>query len=115
MLKMTKKINWVKIKPEEIEKIVLDLFSQNINPEKIGLILRDQHGIPKVKLLGKKITQILRENNIETNSEYNNAVKKISNLKKHLEKNKHDYTSERSLIKYTTRINKQKKLIAINK
>jgi len=66
----------------------------------------------KAKVLGRKITQILKENGIETNSEFENVVKKVDTLKKHLEKNKHDYTAKRSLITYTARVNKMKKLAA---
>jgi len=65
----TEKTGWVKIKPQEIEKKVIELGRQNIPPEKIGLALRDQYGIPKAKLLGKKINKILLQNDIEMNSE----------------------------------------------
>ena len=56
---------FIKVKPAEVEALVVQLAQKNTPPEKIGLILRDQHGIPKAKLLGKKIGQILRENKIE--------------------------------------------------
>ena len=90
--------SWVKIKPQELEKTVVELSNKGTPPEKIGLILRDQHGVPKAKLLGKKIGQILKENGIDTNSEHDNVAKKIDILKKHFEKNKHDYTSKKALI-----------------
>ena len=55
---MAEKADWTKFKPVEVEKIIVDLARQGIAPEKIGLILRDQHGIPKAKLLGIKIKEI---------------------------------------------------------
>ena len=55
------KEQWVGLKPAEIEKIIIDLGKQGEQPAKIGLILRDKHGVPKDRLADKKITQILRE------------------------------------------------------
>ena len=103
------KAEWVKMKPAEIEKIVVELGKQNTPPEKIGLVLRDQHGIPKAKILGKKVTQILRENGIDTNPEMDNISKKVEKLKKHFEKNKHDYSAQKSIIKNSSRLHKLKK------
>ncbi|MCH7567892.1 MAG: 30S ribosomal protein S15 [Nanoarchaeota archaeon] len=104
------KTDWVKTKPEEIEKEIIELAKKGTPPEKIGLIIRDQHGIPKVKIFGTKTKKILERAGLWEDSEYNNANKKIIALRKHLEKNKHDYTSKRSLVKYTARLNKLKKL-----
>ena len=107
--KLAQKTDWVKIKPEEVEKLVIELGKQNIPPEKIGLILRDQHGIPKVKVFNKRIKKILKEANLWKDSEYENTVKKLETLKKHLEKNKHDYKAKCFIMKYTARLNKLKK------
>ena len=110
---MTKeKTEWVKMKPEEITKKIIELGKQGIQPEKIGLILRDEYGIPKAKIFGKKIGQTLRENKIEVKSEENNLSKKLDNLKKHFEQNKHDYPAKQSIIKTFSRLNKFKKLSA---
>ena len=49
------KTDWIKMKPEEITKKIVELGKQGIQPEKIGLILRDEYGIPKVKMFGKKL------------------------------------------------------------
>lgn len=92
-----KTLEWLKISPEEIEKIVVKLAKQEINPAKIGLILRDSYGVPSVKnITGKKIQKILAENNIETPSqEIIHLKKRVHALKKHLEKNKKDRTAKR--------------------
>lgn len=107
---INKDTSWVKLKPAEIEKKVVELASQGMSPEKIGLVLRDKHGIPKVKIFGKKLSQILKEKKLYVDSEYENILKKSENLKKHLEKNKHDYTAKRSLITSAGRLNKLKRL-----
>ena len=104
------KTDWIKMKPEEVTKKIVELGKQGIQPEKIGLILRDEYGIPKARLFGKKIGQILKENKIEINSELNNLSKKLDNLKKHFEQNKHDYPAKKSIIKTFSRVNKLKKL-----
>lgn len=111
--KENKKTEWVKTKPQEIEKIVVELAKEGTSMEKIGLILRDKHGIPKAKIFGKKISQILRENNSYVNSEYENILKKTEILKKHFQKNKHDYPAKRSLNKNLGRVNKMKKAMTI--
>jgi ribosomal protein S15P/S13E len=109
---MTKtKTEWVKKKPEEIEKLIVELAQKNTPPEKIGLILRDQHGIPKAKIFGKKINQVLKENEIIVHSEMNNIEKKENNLRKHFEKHKHDYYAQRKIVQHSQKINKIKKNI----
>jgi ribosomal protein S15P/S13E len=108
---MSEKADWTKIKTTEIEKTIIDLARQGNPPEKIGLILRDQHGIPKSKLLGIRIGKILIKNKLESNSERKNILNKIEKLKKHFEKNKHDYTSIRKAVMYSAKINKKEKLV----
>ena len=82
---------------EKIEKIVLELSSQGLTSEKIGLVLRDTYGIPKVKLYGKKISRILKENKLEPKSDVFNLQARVDKLEKQIEKNKHDYKTKRIL------------------
>ncbi len=93
------KPGWVKMKPVEMEKLVVELYKQGNAPSKIGIILRDQHGIPRAKLLGKRITHILKEANIQDNSEQERIKKKIKRLEEHGVKHKHDYTAKKSITK----------------
>jgi len=98
-----------KPKKSEVEKIVLEIAKEEKTPAKIGLILRDKHSIPKVKALGKKITQILKENNIQYPSEKEISEKKSEKIKIHLKQNKHDYTAQQSLTKQLWKIQKLNK------
>ncbi|MEK6894582.1 MAG: hypothetical protein AABX10_03910 [Nanoarchaeota archaeon] len=107
---MAEKADWTKIKPAEVEKIIVDLARQGIGPEKIGLILRDQHGVPKAKLLGIRVGKILAKNKLDINSENKNISLKIDGLKKHSEKNKHDYTAMRKAVMYSATINRRAKI-----
>lgn len=88
-----------KLKPEELEKIVADLANKGETPAKIGLILRDKHSIPKLKLLGKKITQTLKQANAPIMTEKQIVEKNINVLKEHIKKNKKDHAAKRSLTK----------------
>jgi len=66
----------------------------------IGLILRDQYGIPDVKLItGKKISQIMKEHGLypEIPEDLLNLLRKAVKLREHLEKHKKDKHSRRGL------------------
>tara|TARA_Y100000310_G_C20679233_1_gene814924 strand:- start:1823 stop:2146 length:324 start_codon:yes stop_codon:yes gene_type:complete len=99
-------------KSADLTKIVLALAKEGHPPAKIGLILRDKHQIPRAKLLGKKVTQILKENNVEFKTEKTIIADKIENIKSHLGKNKHDYTAQKSLSKRLWQHHKIEKLSA---
>jgi len=91
---------WVRYKKEEIEKIVIKLAKEGNSTSKVGSILRDQFGVPSVKLItGKTISQILKEEKIYPKypEDILNLLKKSVNLRDHLEKNKSDSNSKRGL------------------
>ena len=94
-----KKTDWLKIKPAELEKIIVDLYKKGESTAKIGLTLRDKYGIPKAKLLGKKITNILKDAKVSINSEREIIQKKIETLNLHINKNKHDQPARKKLVK----------------
>ena len=91
---------WVKYKKEEVEKLVVNLAKQHYSSAMIGLILRDQYGIPDVKAItGKSITQIMKENDLYPSipEDLLNLLKQAVNLRKHLQKHKKDKHSKRGL------------------
>jgi len=94
-------------KAEDIEKVVVDLGKKGIPPAKIGLILRDKHDVPKIKHLGKKITQILKENKIEYETDLDTINKKIKKIEKHYGENKQDKRAKREIVRF---IGSRKKL-----
>ena len=104
--KEVKKLDWMKMKPAELEKIVVELYKQGEQTAKIGLILRDKYGIPKAKLLGRKIKKILIEAKVPLRPEKETAQKKIDILNKHIEKNKHDQPARKKLAKQLWAIKK---------
>ena len=67
-------------KAEDIENVVIALGKKGISPAKIGLELRDKHNVAKMKHLGKKITQVLKENKIEFETDLDFVNKRITKI-----------------------------------
>jgi len=91
---------WVRYKKNEIEKLVLKFAKEGNSSSMIGLILRDQFGVPSVeKITGKTISEIMKENNScpKLPEDLFNLLNQAVNLRNHLEKHKKDYTSKRGL------------------
>lgn len=95
-----RKTQWVKHKPKEVEEIILKLAKKGQQSAVIGVILRDQYGIPSVKALtGKTVAQIMKEGEAYPKfpEDMFNMLKKAVELRLHMDKNKKDYTSKRGL------------------
>jgi small subunit ribosomal protein S15 len=96
----TAKAKWVEYKDNEVEMLVIKLRKEGMEIPKIGLILRDQYGIPSVKqATNKTITKILEENNLlmKIPEDLLSLLRKAVNLREHMGKNKKDYTSKHGL------------------
>ena len=87
-------------KEENIEKIVVDLGNKGLTPAKIGQELKEKYGIQKIKLLGKKITKILEENNIIYEDDIKLVDKRIKKIEGHYNKNKQDKRAGRELVRF---------------
>jgi small subunit ribosomal protein S15 len=95
-----KKASWVGYKPAEIEEIVVKLAKAGHSQAEIGIILRDQYGVPSVKVAsGKKMQEILSEYDVGSSLPHDliNLLKRAVKLRAHLDKNKHDRYSKRGL------------------
>lgn len=106
---MSKIPEWVDKSPEEIEELVVELRENDNTPSEIGVILRDQYGIPNLEeVLGKSILEILEEQEMEPNipEELRNLMKKAVRLRDHLDKNDNDSVSQRTLKTLESRIHK---------
>jgi len=91
---------WVGYSPEEVEKLVVKLAKDGLQAALIGLVLRDQYGIPLVKPVTKKtISQILTENQMRPKipEDMFNLLKKAVKLHAHLGLNKRDAHGKRGL------------------
>ena len=96
--------SWVNIKPEDVEKKVIELAKEGMSPAQIGLFLRDQQGIPRAKLLGLRIKVILEKAKLWQDPENLNLKTKIETLKTHQAKHKHDQPARKSHIKHAARV-----------
>ena len=97
---LQKTAKWVDYKPEEVEDLVIKYAKQGFQSAKIGSILRDQYGVPSIKVVTKKtVTQTLKENDLYSKlpEDLFNLLKRVVELRVHLEKNKKDYQSYRGL------------------
>lgn len=91
---------WVKMKPADIEEIVVKLAKERKGSAVIGSILRDQYGIPDSRLVTKKpITQIMQENKLypDMPEDLMSLFKKAVLLHEHSAKNKKDKKAVKGL------------------
>ncbi|MBN1133591.1 MAG: 30S ribosomal protein S15 [Methanosarcinaceae archaeon] len=96
----TESPTWSPMSADEITKVILDLWKQGNSTSEIGMILRDQYGVPDVKLAtGIKTTQILVKNNVAPNvpEDLRNLIVKAIGMRKHLVINTKDVHNRRSL------------------
>ena len=100
---------WVTYSDEEIEEMILKFNREGKSTSEIGIILRDQYGIPSVKdVTGERITQILKRNGQagEYPEDLLNLIKRAVNIRDHLEENPKDLHSKRGLTIIEARIRK---------
>jgi small subunit ribosomal protein S15 len=91
---------WVPLKTNEIEEIVVKLAKEGLTTSAIGTRLRDQYGVPSIKqVTGKKITTILTENKIQFKlpEDLSNLLHKVYNLDAHMKNNPKDLHNKRAM------------------
>ena len=89
---------WIAYTNEEIEEFIVKFKREGKSASQIGVILRDQYGIPSVKeVTGEKITQILKRNGQaeEYPEDLMNLIRRAVNIRDHLEEKSSKY--QRSL------------------
>jgi small subunit ribosomal protein S15 len=100
-----------KLTEAEIEKKVIELAKQGNTSEKIGLILKKENDVKRAKTtLGKKISKILRDNNLYVSPDKKNLTDQVEILKKHLGKNKLDHSTRRILLIQEAKLRKLVKM-----
>ncbi|GAF74027.1 unnamed protein product [marine sediment metagenome] len=98
---------WVELSPEEVKNEVVKLARKGLSKSLIGTIMRDSRGVPLVKVVaGKKISQILNENDIKAPlpEELTNLVKKALSIRKHIEENHKDLEAKKGLNRTESKI-----------
>ncbi len=98
---------WIAYSNEEIEEFIVKFKREGKTASQIGVILRDQYGIPSVKeVTGEKITQILRRNGQAEDypEDLMNLIRRAVNIRDHLEENPKDLHGKRGLTIIESRI-----------
>jgi len=90
-----KKLDWLVYDKDEVEKLIKKFDEEGKTPSEIGIILRDQYGIPDVRALGLRVSKIVEKKEIPENMY--NLMKQAVNLHRHLQENKHDSKSKHGL------------------
>ncbi len=94
------KPDWVPYEGKELEDLIVKLAKDGNSQSKIGIILRDQYGIPSVKdLTDKKIGHFLKKNKLASDlpEDIQNLMRKAINLRKHLEQHTRDKHNRRGM------------------
>jgi len=100
---------WAKYTPEEVESLIVKLAREGHNTSKIGVILRDQYGIPLTKpIAGKSVMEIVKQAGLAPPipEDLDVLLKRASRLAVHLEKNRKDSYNVRSLQNVEAKIHK---------
>lgn len=109
---------WVDYSAEEVTGFVENLAKEGKSEAQIGLVLRDQYGIPSVKLLtGKTISQLLKEKNLSPKypSDLVALLRKAVNIMDHLKSNSGDKSNRIKLSHVEAKIKRLVKYYRGNK
>ncbi|MEN9625987.1 MAG: hypothetical protein RL557_315 [archaeon] len=87
---------WLKYSEDEVRSIILKLADKGLTAEKIGLVLKDQYGIPKVKLYNFKIKDVLKDRFQEPT--ILNLQKKVEKITAHNQRYRNDKKAGRAMI-----------------
>ncbi len=91
---------WTMYSGEEVEKLVLKLWTEGKSTSEIGMMLRDQYGVPDVALVcGKRILKIVESAGHAPSipEDIERLIEKVVKLRKHIGSNKKDLHNKRSL------------------
>ena len=94
------KPSWVNMGNEELDQLIIKLKKEGLTKSKLGMILRDQYGIPKVKeIRGARISKILENGGVKDQVPEDLAalMNRAANLNKHLGVNPKDLKNKRGL------------------
>eukprot|EP01027_Heterolobosea_sp_BB2_P022149 GEZU01032589.1.p1 GENE.GEZU01032589.1~~GEZU01032589.1.p1 ORF type:complete len:152 (-),score=54.89 GEZU01032589.1:181-636(-) len=110
--------SWLKTSSAEVVDQICKLARKGLTPTQIGVILRDSHGIGRVKnVTGTKIVRILKSNGLapEIPEDLYHLIKKAVIIRKHLEKNRKDKDNKFRLILVESRIHRLARYYKRNK
>lgn len=104
---LTEAPDWVPMESEEVEELIVKLSRQGQSQAQIGVILRDQYGIPSIKLVtGKKLRTILEENEVASQypEDMISLIRRAMQLRNHLSENRKDLSAKAGLQRIESKI-----------
>ena len=104
---------WVKYKKNEVEKLIVKYAKEDKSSSEIGMILRDQYGIPKTKIYNIKVSEVLKEKGKFSEPTLINLQKKTDKIKEHHNKNKGDQKAKRALIITSAKLKKVREYLKV--
>jgi small subunit ribosomal protein S15 len=84
---------WVSAKKAEISEIIVKMAKEGTPASKIGLALRDQHGVPAARaVVGKRIATIMKEQKVAPSfpEDLISLIRKAVRVRGHLKSSKKD-------------------------
>ncbi len=91
---------WVPLEADEIEDLIIKMHNDGVSGAEIGLRLRDQYGVPNVKLAtGKPMLEVLKSKGarVDVPEDLRALMKKAVGLQGHLKENPRDKHNRRGL------------------
>jgi small subunit ribosomal protein S13e len=101
--------SWVKATPADVTDQIKKLARKGLTPSQIGVLLRDQHGVPQVRsITGSKVLRILKASGLapDVPEDLYHMIKKAVSMRKHLERNRKDRDGKFRLILIESRIHR---------
>ena len=92
--------SWVQTQPDEVKELIVQMGKLGRPPSQIGLSLRDQYGVPNVRLLtGRTIVEMLAESGItpQMPEDLSSLIERAKSVARHINENKGDLSSSRGL------------------
>merc|ERR1712021_111983 len=101
--------SWVGITASDLTEQIVKLAKRGSSPSQIGVLLRDQYGIPQVSgVTGQKILRVLKVNGVGPSipEDLYHLIKKAVNVRKHIETQRADKDGKFRLILIESRIHR---------
>ena len=100
---------WLQASPKSVIELIVKSAKKGLTPSQIGVLLRDQQGIPQVRFLtGQKILRILKKNGCapQIPEDLYCLMKKALSIRKHMIKNRNDKDAKYRLILVESKIHR---------
>lgn len=96
--KPVKKINpkWLIYDKDEVVKLMNKLAKEGKTSSEIGIVLRDQYGIPDVRYFGLRVTKVTGQRK-EVPEDMYNLIRDAVNLHKHMDASRKDNKAKHGL------------------